>query len=51
MPRKPTGKRVRLDDGAFVVVNKAGNGDGSLFYVPERRSATPDGAIRVRRAH
>ena len=24
MPRKPTGKRVRREDGTYVVVNKAG---------------------------
>jgi hypothetical protein len=37
MPRKPTGKRVRRDDGTFVVVNKAANRSGSVFHVPERR--------------
>ena len=39
MPRKPTGKRVRREDGTYVVVNKAGNRAGSVFHVPERRTA------------
>ena len=51
MPRKPTGKRVRRDDGTFVVVNKAANKAGSVFHVPERRSSLPDGRVRTRRAH
>jgi integrase len=51
MPRKPTGKRVRRDDGTFVVVNKAANRSGSVFHVPERRRTLSDGRVRTRRAH
>ncbi len=51
MPRRPTGKRVPRDDGTFVVVNKAANQAGTVFHVPERRSALPDGRVRVKRAH
>ena len=51
MPRKPTGKRVRREDGTYVVVNKAGNRAGSVFHVPERRTALSDGRVRIRRAH
>ena len=51
MPRKPTGKRVRREDGTYVVVNKAGNRAGSVFHVPERRTALSDGHVRIRRAH
>jgi integrase len=51
MPRKPTGKRVRRDDGTYIVVNKAGNRAGSVFHVPERRTTLPDGRVSIRRAH
>ena len=51
MPRKPTAKRVRREDGTYVVVNKAGNRAGSVFHVPERRTALSDGRVRIRRAH
>jgi integrase len=51
MPRKPTGKRVRRDDGTYIVVSKAGNRAGTVFHVPERRTALPDGRVRIRRAH
>ena len=51
MPRKPTSKRVRRDDGSFIVVNKAGNRAGTVFFVPERRPTLPDGRVRIRRAH
>ena len=47
MPRKPTGKRVRRDDGTYIVVNKAGNRAGSVFHVPERRTTLPDGRVRI----
>jgi integrase len=51
MPRKPTGKRARREDGTYVVVNKAGNWAGSVFHVPERRTALSDGRVRIRRPH
>ena len=51
MARKPAGKRVRGEDGSFVVVNKAGNREGSVFHVPERRGTLADGRVRVKRAH
>jgi hypothetical protein len=51
VPRRPTGKRVQRDDGTFIVVNKAGNRAGTVFFVPERRLTLPDGRVRIRRAH
>jgi integrase len=51
MPRKPSGKRVRLDDGSYRVVSKAPNREGSVFYVPERERVLSDGHVRTRRAH
>ena len=51
MPRKPTGKRVRREDGTYIVVNKAGNRAGTVFHVPERQTTLPDGRLRIRRAH
>jgi integrase len=51
VPRRPTGKRVAREDGTFVVVNKAANRAGTLFFVPERRTTLPDGRARTRRAH
>ena len=51
MPRKPTGKRVQRDDGTYIVVNKAGNRDGTVFHVPERRTTLPDGRVSIRRPH
>jgi integrase len=51
MPRKPSGKRVRLGDGTFRVVNKAGNREGSVFHVAESSRILADGRIRTRRAH
>jgi hypothetical protein len=45
------GQRVPRDDGTFVVVNKAANKAGTVFHVPERRTALPDGRVRVKRAH
>jgi integrase len=50
-PRKPTGKRVQLGDGTYRVANKAGNREGSLYYVPTRERVLPDGHVRTRRAH
>jgi hypothetical protein len=44
MPRKPTGKRVRREDGTYVVVNKAGNRAGSVFHVPSDERLCPTAA-------
>jgi hypothetical protein len=51
VPRGPTGKRVQRDDGTFIVVNKAGNRAGKVFFVPERRVTRLDGRVQIRRAH